>query len=141
MVSTNPEAGEQYLVYETELNMKNISYPVSISKIDLFERQNDGISVNVFGFENGEIVPLKITKIKGKKHINLLYLQEGTISHYCLIKDLNGFLSRTKTHTNRTYFCPYCLIGFTTEDLLEKHREFCSTNRILCFQKRTKMIY
>ena len=76
MVSTNPEAGEQYLVYETELNMKNISYPVSISKIDLFERQNDGISVNVFGFENGEIVPLKITKIKGKKHINLLFYKK-----------------------------------------------------------------
>ena len=128
-VRERPDQVEHYFAYEKELDMKGISFPVSLSKINQFERQNDSISVNVFGFESGEIFPLKITKQKGRKHhINLLYLQYGDTSHYCLIKDLNKFLFRTKTNSNRYHFCLHCLNGFTREDLLEKHQELCSVN-------------
>jgi len=48
------------------------------------------------------------------------------MSTYCLIRDLNTFLKRTKSDHNKTYFCHYCLQGFTREDLLENHIEYCS---------------
>ncbi|MES9880480.1 MAG: endonuclease domain-containing protein, partial [Sedimenticola sp.] len=124
-----PENVEHYAAYEDTLNMQNIPYPVPIAKIDKFEKQNIDISLNVFGFDNDEIYPLKITKQKHRKHhINLLYLQEGDISHYCLITDLNGFLSRTKANHYRHYFCPYCLNGFTRQTLFENHEKNCSIN-------------
>ena len=94
-----------------------------------FEQQNNDISLNVFGFENDEIYPLRITKQKTRRHhINLLFLQKDERSHYCLIKDLNSFLHRTKTSKWKTFFCVYCLQGFTRQDILDKHIVFCSPN-------------
>lgn len=87
---TNLDYNKQF---ESHLNMNNIKFPVPLSSMDKFERQNQNVSVNVFGFEKGEIYPLKITKQKGcKHHVNLLYLQNVNTSHYCLIKNLDGFL-------------------------------------------------
>ena len=127
-VLIQPENVEHYIPYETKIDMRGIPYPVSLAKIDKFERQNDTISVNVFGFENNEIYPLRITKLKGKKHVNLLYLQEGVYTHYCLIRDLNRFLHRAnRTGAKKRYYCPYCLNGFTSEVVLNKHLEFCAT--------------
>ena len=124
-----PCDAENYSPYEEELKMAGIPYPVPLSKIHQFERQNNDISINVFGFENNEIYPLRITKQKNRKHhIYLLFLQKDNASHYCLIKDLNAFLHRTKTSKSKTFFCPYCLQGFTRQDLLDKHTDFCSAN-------------
>ncbi|WAR16234.1 hypothetical protein MAR_030828 [Mya arenaria] len=44
------------------LNMNGIEYPVTLKAIDRFERQNATISVNVFGYENGDIYPLRVSK-------------------------------------------------------------------------------
>lgn len=37
-----------YLLYEDELNIENISFPVALSEIDTFENNNPTISVNVY---------------------------------------------------------------------------------------------
>jgi len=88
--------------------MNGIQYPVSISKIKKFEKQNQ-ITVNVFGYEDKEIFPLHVTKIReSTHHVNLLYVKEGKTSHYCLITNLNRFLSRAKTQSNETHFCNFC---------------------------------
>ena len=123
-----PEEVEYYKPFETNLDMGGISFPVSLASLNRFENQNDGLSVNIFGFENNEIYPLRITKLKGKKHINLLFLQEGNLSHFCLITDLNRFLSRTKSAKTKSFFCWYCLCSFTRQDLLNKHIVYCSVN-------------
>ena len=125
----NPYDVGHYKPYEKELNMLGISYPVPLSKVNRFERQNIGISINIFGFESNEIYPLRITKQKNRKnHINLLFLQNDESSHYCLIKDLNAFLHRTKTTNRRAFFCPYCLQGFSRQDLLDNHIDLCCVN-------------
>ena len=41
-----------YAHYENQLNMGDIPSPVSISKIDKFEKLNPSISINIFGFEH-----------------------------------------------------------------------------------------
>lgn len=85
--------------------------------------------MNVFGFENTDILPLRITKHNGRQHhVNLLMIKNKNSSHYCLIKNLNSFLCRSKSCCRRQYFCPYCLQGFIREELLHKHQVYCSTN-------------
>ena len=109
--------------------MKGINFPVSLSKLKWFEKQNETFSVKVFGYVSKEIFPLRITRQMGRKHhINLLHLQKGDLSHYCLIRNLNTYLYRTKSHKDVTYFCPYCLNGFIREDLMMNHKEFCAVN-------------
>jgi len=121
-----PERVEHCVQYEHELNMNDIEYPVPLLKINKFEKQNQ-ISVNVFGCEDKEIYPLYVTKTRGSNHhVNLLYLKEGKKSHYCLIKKLNAFLHRTKSHRRETHYCSYCLQGFTRVDLLENNIQYCS---------------
>lgn len=128
-VNENADRADNYVPYECQLNMKGIDYPVALCKLNQFERQNETVSINVFGFEKDEIYPLRITKQKERKHhINLLYLQRGDLSHYCLIRDLNGFLYRTKSHRSKTHFCPYCLHAFQREELMIKHIDFCGIN-------------
>ena len=115
-----------YTEYEHELNMAGIDYPVPISKISKFEQQNS-ISINVFGMEDGVIFPLYISKLNiSRAEIDLLYLQNEDKTHYCLIKDLNKFLCLTKKAKIKHYFCRRCLHGFTRETLLTEHVPYCS---------------
>lgn len=124
-VPAHPERVYHYKNYENDLNMGDIEFPVSIEKIEKFEKLNK-ISVNVFGFEEGEIFPLHLTKLpNGNNEVDLLYLANEEKSHYCLIKNLNRFLgSTTKCHSKR-YYCRRCLHGFIRQDLLNEHRPYC----------------
>ena len=59
----NPQLVENYQAFEREINMNGIEYPVILSKIDKFENQNQIISINVFAFEENEILPLKLLEM------------------------------------------------------------------------------
>ena len=63
--------------YEHELNMSRIQYPADIKDIGKFEHQNN-ISVNVYGYEDKKIFPLRITTvIVARDLVNLLYITAG----------------------------------------------------------------
>lgn len=123
----NPSRLCHYLQHTNKLNMNGIQYPVHLSQIPKFENQND-ISINVFGYEDKEIFPMRITKSKRKSHVDLLYLKKNSVLfHYCLIKNLNRFLYRTEGGRggHAHYYCPYCLHGFLEKKNLNKHIDFC----------------
>ena len=113
-----------YQQFQDELDFSGIEFPVTVDKIDKFEKQNN-ISVNVFGFED-VLFPLYITKEHFDTHVNLLLHSQGTTRYYCLIKDLNKLLHRQNRHKGRMYYCRYCLHGFIREDLLHNHQPHCS---------------
>lgn len=124
-VDRNPQDISQYRSYENQLNMKDIEFPVSLSKMTKFEKQNN-ISINVFGFEEGEIFPLYLSKLSnGHKEVDLLYLADDTNQHFCWIKNLDRFLRSTNKH-NRHFYCRRCLYGFTKQNLLDAHRPYCN---------------
>ena len=50
------------------------------------------------------------------------------MSHYCLIRNFDRFLSRTKKCHARSYFCYYCLCAFTSRHLLSSHIALCQVN-------------
>lgn len=122
----HPENGYHYKKYVNELNLDGIEFPMKVSQIAKFERQNTAISVNVFGYEQKELFPVYITKEKKENHVNLLLIANNETRHYCLIRNLNRLLSSLTKKKAQKYFCEYCLHGFIREDLLLDHEPHCS---------------
>jgi hypothetical protein len=121
----NPDRVSKYENYIDALNFTGMVFPMKIKDIPKFEKNNE-ISVNVFGYENAEIYPLKITEYRFLKHVNLLFLSNEKKQHYCSIKNLDRLLSHTNRHNGRYYFCNFCLHGFTAKKLLDDHKDYCS---------------
>ena len=110
-----------------KLNWSGIEFPVKLNDIDKFERNNVGISVNVFGYE-GDVYPLRLSKVCEKvcdsKIVDLLLIANDSTQHYCLIKSLSRLLtSQTGGHT--LHYCRRCLNGFREIKALAKHTEYC----------------
>ena len=138
----NPQRISNYIEYSNLLNFNDISFPVKLSDIAKFENLNK-ISINVFGFENNEIVPLKLTKLKLQRHVNLMLLTNGDGQHYSVITNLDRLLASRNLHRGRTHFCNYCLHGFSNEQLLEQHIPYCSIHmptRVLLPTERNKIL-
>ena len=86
----NRQRIEHFKPHESELNMNGIVYPVEVKDVPKFGKQNN-ISVKVFGCEGG-YYPLYISRNQKEKHVNLLLIEKGGKTHYCLITDLNKML-------------------------------------------------
>lgn len=132
----------RYFKYFNTLNFENITFPVQIKDIPIFERRNN-ISINVFGLHCDEKNskqnmsdnpkkkcnrPFKLTGplhhcIERKAiHVNLLYIEDDTKGHYCYIKDLAKLLVGQMTkHTSKIYICDGCLSRFQTPEKLKAH--------------------
>ena len=119
------------------LNMKGIKYPVSFRDIDRFESQNPNISISVVGYNKDErVYPLKVSKYTGCEHdITLLLLKEEENgekkenSHYCLVKNMSALIaSQINNHKGTRNICLNCFSGFSTEEALNKHKEYCYNN-------------
>lgn len=79
-----------------ELNFEGLCFPLKLRDICIFERHNNDISINVFGYDTEkDLVVGPYYKTKGRKlhHINLMFLQKfvggNTISHYVWIKNIS----------------------------------------------------
>jgi hypothetical protein len=100
--------------------------PLKIKQIAKIERKNEGLCINVFGYEDKELFPLYITKDKKDIHVNLLLFSNDDTRHYCLIRNLSRLLNNLTRHNGQAYYCNYCLHGFVREDLLLDHEPHCS---------------
>ena len=82
------------------LNFDGMAFPVSWKGIDKFEIQNPKISVNVLGYEEKNIHPLRISEMTEKeREVNLLLLED---KHYVLINHLSRLLTIQMTnHTEK----------------------------------------
>ena len=142
---SNPQRVQKYIPFERELNMEGISYPVQIQHIPKFETQNL-ISINLYGYDDGEIFPLCISKSDHTVHVDLLLLKDEQKSHYVWIKNFSSFLSHLTKHDGARFYCRFCLHRFSTENLLNDHITLCknhiaqkiqmpdATNNILSFK-------
>ena len=114
--------------YPTEdgLNFTGIDFPTSVSQIDRLERQNQNLAINVFGWEKEQVVPYRISE-KGVEvpRINLMLTKKGENTHYSLVKRLTALLYDQNRHNESKHLCERCLHGYTTKDLLERHKPEC----------------
>lgn len=94
----HPQRTSSYPQYTKSLNLKEITFPVTLKDITTFERHNE-ISVNVYSLGKQKpltILPLRLTKNIKKKHVNLLYISDqndDNVGHFVLIKDLSRLVS------------------------------------------------
>ena len=129
----HPERISLLRPYENQYNWKGLEFPVSIKKIDKFEKNNPGIAVNVL-FSNRKSQNIYTARrsernVKFKKQVNLLIIEYGEKRHYIAIKGISRlFKSLNATHKGAYYFCMNCLNGFRTSSARNKHYEYCSSN-------------
>ena len=110
--------------YINQLDYSGIEFPVTVKQYNKIEKQNE-ININVFGYENKQPYPIYISKEKYEKHMELLLITEDENKHYVLIKDFNRFMRHQTKHNERKHFCMHCLQCFSSERVLNDHRDNC----------------
>ena len=133
-IASNPHRVRHYVEYENELNMTGIPYPVEVNKIVRFEIQNVNVSVNVFGYEENEVYPLRITEHRARAyHVNLLLLSDyNNSTHYCLIRDMSRLLFGMTKNRNKKFFCNYCLHRFCDNTNADDARQRLEAHQVHC---------
>ena len=113
------------------LDWSGLKFPVKLDQIVIFEKFNPSISINVFGFE-GDVYPLRLSKTKSERIVNLLLVSDGEKQHYCLINSLSRLLSsQMSKHDHANSFCLNCLNHFPNEKKLKIHEEYCLKNQAI----------
>ena len=136
-IKEHPERPSIYNKWENELNFNGIDFPVDLKDINKFENQNP-YKMNVLGYENKEIYPLRISnKITNDLTINLLLINDDRIQydeknseetnyHYVWIKDLSKLLSNQISKNKcKKYICIRCFNCFRLESAYKKHEKIC----------------
>ena len=134
--SINPEKLDKKLKEkENTLNMERIEYPVKLLDINKFEKQNETITITVFGYnERDKLYPLRTSKHSNRscKKIKLLLIEKEDATHYCLINNISRLVSsQVSKHNGKCFICDNCLNPFPTEESLNKHKEYCDTNECI----------
>ena len=122
----NPDRPASYETYQGVRNFTGVSFPVKVSDVAKFERQNSDLSVNIFGWKSG-LYPLHVSKQAGRE-IDLLLLtdpEEPEKTHYVWIKDLARMLFKNSNYQHRQHPCRRWLHVFSSEALLETHKNDC----------------
>ena len=110
--------------YIENLNYSGIEFPVATKQYNKIEKQNK-ININVFGYEDRQPYPIYVSKEKYEDCMNLLLITENENKHYVLIKDFNKFMYQQTKHKERKHFCMHCLQCFSSEIVLNNHKDNC----------------
>lgn len=142
-VKKNADRVKKYTKFQNKLNFKGIKFPVKLNDMNMFERNNENISINVYAYDT-KVSPIRITKNIKEHHVNLLLLQkclpdseEKPIlyeklnspqirSHYCWIKSLSKLVGKQiSKNCSKKFICNICLQFFKCEADLITHSEEC----------------
>ena len=78
-----------------------------------------------FFYENGLTYPAYGSEQKFEDHMDLLLINDANKSHYVYIKDFNIFMCNKTKSKNKKHFYRYCLQCFSSEKVLQEHKEIC----------------
>jgi hypothetical protein len=133
--------GWSFKRFEKTLNLNGISFPVSISHIEKFCRQNADLKlrINVILLNTkNHVFPLEygLGRKKSPNTMNLLLIQRKTnleeiSNHFLLVQNIHKFLRKTYHDGSykHTYTCVNCLNGFSTMKILENHEQTCCLHK------------
>ena len=110
--------------YIDRLDYSGIEFPVTTKQYNKIEKLNE-VNINVFGYENKQPYPIYVSKGKFEDHMELLLITKDENKHYVLIKDFNKFMFNQTKHKNKKHFCMYCLQCFSSERVLNDHKNNC----------------
>ncbi|KAL4134767.1 hypothetical protein QTP88_006482 [Uroleucon formosanum] len=112
-----------YTKHENKYSFEGISFPTPLSDIKKFEKNNQNVSINVYGIHKQylpppklptyTIFPLKVVDEEKRDHFDLLLVTENDKSHYIFIYDFSRLIRSQKTkHNGRVIFCKRCFKTF-----------------------------
>ena len=134
----NPKRTSSYPTNDG-LNFEGIDFPTPVSQIDKLERQNPNLALNVFGWENEQVLVHRISEKDGSiPRINLMITKQGENTHYSWVKRLTALLYDQNRHNESKHFCERCLHGYSRKELLERHKPKCKG--LLKSPTRTEML-
>ena len=110
--------------YIDKLDYSGIEFPITIKQINKIEKKNN-IRINVFSYEEKQPYPIYVSKEKYEDHMELLLITKDENQHYVLIKDFNKFMYKQTKHKERKHFCMHCLQWFSSERVLNNHKDNC----------------
>ena len=77
-IGKNPQHISNIMRYTNNYNWSRLEFPVAINKINEFEKNNNDISVNVFGVKGKRIYICRKSKYNDQKNVvNLLLITDG----------------------------------------------------------------
>ena len=79
----------------------------------------------MFSYEEKQPYPIYVSKEKFEDHIELLLITKDENKHDVLIKDFNKFMYQQTKHKERKHFCMHCLQCFSSERVLNNHKDNC----------------
>ena len=124
-----------YSSYLDQLVFKSSDFPMPLSKIRFFEKQNN-VSIAVYRFEGGRLINVFHSKNRScRRKVKLLLLVDEQRSHYCLIKTFqhNAPFDAIIKETNKgpkSRFCGNCMQSITKHNFIT-HVEFCEEHKPL----------
>ena len=87
------------------LNWKGIDFPTPLKQIKRFEKQNP-YSINVYGWREGNVYPLRISEHENERFIDLLLLTNG--DNLVAIH-----MARTKLYFNKPVYLGMCILDLS----------------------------
>ncbi|XP_022160047.1 uncharacterized protein LOC111026302 [Myzus persicae] len=140
--------GENYIMHEDEYNFEGIKFPTPMADIKIFEANNRGVSVNVYGltlktknlkYPKYEVFPLRVIDEEKPNHFDLLLLSNASGAHYVYISNFSRLVSPQKNnHDGLQFFCKRCFTSFDKRSLkyklngeaaLNNHKLICGPHK------------
>jgi len=118
-------------------------------RIPKFEKNNNNVSINVYGLEKKfhppkkyptyEVFPLRVANEEKSDHLDLLLVTEGDNAHYVYISNFSRLVRHQKTaHNGHIIFCKRCFTSFDKQNLkfkvsgceaLDQHKLICGSHK------------
>ncbi|XP_065178593.1 uncharacterized protein LOC135809222 [Sycon ciliatum] len=124
---SHPCRQSSYAEHVDTVDVSGIEFPAKLEYIAVIERLNDGLYINVFGYEEKVIYPLRISQ-QPQTAINVLFIQDERnnvdVQHWVWKKSFSRLVA---TGARRAHFvCFSCLSTHVTEKTLNNHMMYCS---------------
>ncbi|KAE9523164.1 hypothetical protein AGLY_016397 [Aphis glycines] len=131
---------ENYTTHEEKYNFSDLTFPTKLHQVNIFEKNNPNVTVNVYGLEKHfqppqkfpkyEVFPQKVVDEEKKQHFDLLLITDYENSHFIYISNFSRLVRSQKIrHNARVIF-----------SLLKKFNEKCGNNTKV-IQKHEAMSY
>ena len=119
-----------------KFNTSGLTFPLTITQIPRFEKQNEDFSICVYALDESRdksrenkvnLYPVYVSKDRKRRYqANLLLVQSPAKSHFVAITNMSRLLKGRVANNRKSFVCRYCLYCFSNESLLERHEGDCS---------------
>ena len=131
-IKAGHERPSQYKKYLGKFDFTGIEFPISWDDNNKFEKQNPGIGVNVYDFENENVGILRKSMTDPQNAIDLLFITNEENQQYCWMKNFSKRVAFQASKSGRMYFCcKGCYKKYLSPKRLVYHLQKCKTLRNL----------